>query len=179
MMIDVIFILFMVVAVFKGFSKGLVLGIFSLFTVLVGLAAALKLSSVVASSLKGHIGTFDKWIPVLSFMLVFIAVVLLVRLAAKLIEKTLQLAMLGWLNRLGGIVFYVLLYIIIYSIFLFYAEKMFLVKQDAISSSIVYPYISSWGVHVLDNIGNVIPLFKNIFTQLEVFFDSIAKSSSH
>ena len=177
MVIDIIFILVMIFAVFKGISKGLVLGIFSLLTVLIGLAAALKLSAILANYLKGNIGSFGKWIPVLSFILVFIVVILLVKLGARVIEKTIQLAMLGWLNRLGGILFYSALYIIIFSIFLFYAEKMYLVKQETILQSQVYPYIAPWGAKVIENLGKIIPFFRDIFAQLEGFFDIVAKKA--
>ena len=177
MIIDIIFLLLMIFAMFRGFSKGLILGIFSMITLLIGLAAALKFSVVVANYLKGE-GSSGKWLPVISFILVFIIVVLLVRLGAKLIEKTIQLAMLGWLNRLGGIIFYVLLYSIVFSIFLFYAEKMNLIKPGTNADSQVYPYIAPWGQKVIDNMGRVIPWFKDMFEQLEGFFGKVAQKAS-
>ena len=178
MAIDIIFILVMLVAVFRGLKKGLILGIFSMITVIIGLAAALKLSVLLANYLKGNTGTSARWLPVVSFVIVFIIVVLLVRLGARLIEKTIQLAMLGWLNRIGGILFYVALYSIIFSIFLFYAEKMYLVKHETIVHSEVYPYIAPWGARVIDNLGKIIPLFRDMFEQLEGFFDIVAKKAS-
>ena len=57
MIIDSAFLIIMAVAVFRGFSKGFVVGIFSFFAVIIGLAAALKLSSVVAQHLGDSSGT--------------------------------------------------------------------------------------------------------------------------
>ena len=51
MMIDLIFAVLMVLALFKGFHRGLIVGLFSFVALLVGLAAALKLSTVVAGYL--------------------------------------------------------------------------------------------------------------------------------
>jgi membrane protein required for colicin V production len=66
---------------------------------------------------------------------------ILVRLGAKLIEKAVELTMLGWANRLGGIFFYVLLYAFIFSVVIFFAEKVQLLSDKTISSSSVYPWI--------------------------------------
>lgn len=177
MIIDILFLLLMVFALFRGFRKGFILGIFSLLAFIVGLAAALKLSVVVANYLHNR-GSSSSWIAFLSFIIVFIAVVFIINLGARLIEKMLALAMLGWLNRLGGILLYVLLYSIIFSIFLFFAKKIGLFNSEEINKSATYPYISPWGPKIIDNFGRILPVFKDMFAQLENFFDSIAKKTS-
>ncbi len=177
MVIDVAFLLTMLIAIFKGVRKGFIVGVFSLLAFIIGLAAALKLSAIVAKYLEQNVMTATKWLPVLSFFLVFIVVVLLVGLGAKLIKKTFALAMLGWLDRLLGIILYVILYTIIFSIILFFAEKMLLLKPQVISDSNTYNYIAPWGSKVIDNLGNIIPIFKDMFTQLQSFFENLGKKS--
>ena len=178
MLIDIAFVLVMILAIFKGIRKGLVLGIFSLLAFIIGLAAALKLSVVVAGWLKESTGTFSKWLPLISFVLVFIAVVFLVGLVARLIKKTMQFAMLGWLDRLGGMILYVAVYTIIFSVFLFFAEKLFLIQPATVHDSKIYPYVASWGPKVIDNLGKIIPIFKDMFTQLQDFFGNLANKSA-
>ena len=48
MFIDTLFLLAMIAALFKGYTKGLVVAVFSFAAIIIGLAAALKLSSAVA-----------------------------------------------------------------------------------------------------------------------------------
>ncbi len=122
MIIDLAFIIVMILALFKGMRKGFILGVFSLLAFIIGLAAALKFSALVAIYLqeKGMVAT--KWLPVLSFFLVFILVILLVGLGARLIKKTFQFAMLGWLNSLLGMFLYMIIYIIILSVILFFQD---------------------------------------------------------
>src|SRR5690348_9233276 len=110
MLLDAIYGVLLVLAVFHGYSRGLILGIFSLVAIIIGLAAALKLSVVVANWLGSKVNISKEWLPFVAFIVVFLIVVLLIRLAAKAIEKTVQLAMLGWANRLGGILFYIVIY---------------------------------------------------------------------
>jgi membrane protein required for colicin V production len=178
MIIDIVFFITMILALFKGLRKGFVLGIFSLLAFIIGLAAALKLSAIVAGYLQTNVVASSKWLPAISFFLVFIVVILLVGLGARLIKKTIDLAMLGWLDRLGGMVLYIIIYTIIFSIILFFAEKLLVLKPEVIADSVVYKYVMPWGPKVINNLGNIIPIFKDIFVQLESFFESIAKKSA-
>jgi membrane protein required for colicin V production len=178
MIIDIAFFIAMILALFKGLRKGFVLGIFSLLAFIIGLAAALKLSAIVAGYLQTNGVASSKWLPAISFFLVFIVVILLVGLGARLIKKTIDLAMLGWLDRLGGMVLYIIIYTIIFSIILFFAEKLLVLKPETIADSVVYKYIQPWGPKVINNLGNIIPIFKDMFVQLESFFESIAKKSA-
>ncbi len=178
MLIDIIYILIFILAIFKGISKGLVLGIFSFLAIIIGLAAALKLSVVVANYLQGSVVTATKWLPLISFILVLIIVILVVGIVARLIKRTLQFAMLGWLDSLGGMALYIALYTIIFSIFLFYISKLMLIQPEVMSTSKTYPYIAPWGPKVIDNLGKILPVFKNMFAELQNFFAGIAKKAA-
>jgi len=177
MIIDVAFILVMIVAIFKGLSKGFIVGIFSLLAFIIGLAAALKLSAAVAAYLSKNVTSATKWLPFISFLLVFIVVILLVSLGARLIKKTIDLAMLGWLDRIGGMVLFIVIYTIIFSVILFFAEKILVLKPAVIESSVVYKYVSPWGPKVINNLGKIIPFFNDMFLQLEQFFGSLVHKS--
>ena len=179
MLIDFIFAALIILAIIKGYQKGLILAVFSIIAFIVGLAAALKLSTIVAAYLKESVNVSAKWLPFIAFAVVFFAVVLLVRLGAKLIEKTFQAVLLGWVNRIGGILLYTALYLIILSIFVFYAEKMQLLQAATIQSSVTYKFIQPWGPKLMDNIGSLMPLFKDMFTQLGDFFSSLSNKIPH
>jgi membrane protein required for colicin V production len=177
--IDIIFAIIIITACIRGYQKGLIIAVFSIIAFVVGLAAALKLSAAVAGWLGNHAAISVKWLPFLSFALVFFIVVLLVRWGARLIEKTFKMALLGWVNRLGGIIFYVALYMIVFSIFLFYAEKIHLLDPTTIQASQTYPFVQPWAPVVIDGFGKVIPLFKDTFAQLETFFSTVGDKIPH
>jgi membrane protein required for colicin V production len=174
MFIDLFFAVIIIMACIKGFTKGLIIAVFSIVAFIVGLAAALKLSTAVAAWLGNSVSVSTKWLPFISFALVFFIVILLVRWGAKLIEKTFKMALLGWVNKLGGIVFYLALYTIIFSIFLFYAEKIQLIQPSVIQASSTYAYVQPWGSKVIDSIGTVLPIFKDMFTELSNFFGKVS-----
>ena len=176
MWIDVLFLVLLLVAVFKGLRQGFIIAIVAALAFIVGLAAAMKLSATLAGYLRGHTTLSGRWLPVLAFVLVFLAVVLLVRWIGRLMEAAVDLAMMGWLNKLAGILLYAAAYTIILSVLLFYAVHLHLVSGSAMASSITYPFIRPWGVVVIDGFGSLVPFFKGMFTQLEDFFDHLNRS---
>jgi len=177
MLIDIILIIVLIMAIFQGVRKGFILGIVSFFAIIIGLAAALKLSVVMADYLKNSVVAATKWLPLISFILVFVVVILLVGLLARLVKKTVQFAMLGWLDTIGGIILYICIYTIIYSIFLFYSDKLMLINGDVITNSKTYSYIAPWGPKVIGNLGKILPIFKNMFADLGAFFAALAKKA--
>lgn len=170
MLIDLIFSGLAIIAIFKGLRRGLIVAIFSVLAFVMGLAAALKFSVEVSGYLGNNMGISAKWLPFISFLFVFIVVVLLVRIASKLLESATNAIMLGPLNKLGGVILYLLIYTFIYSIFLFYAVYLGLLKNNQVATSSIYPIISPWGPWVTEKIGHFIPVFKDMFTQLTLFF---------
>ena len=174
MAIDAFFLFLMIFACIKGYQKGLIIALFSIIAFIAGLAAALKLSAIVAAKLSVSTNVSAKWLPVISFVLVFLIVVLLVNLGSKMLQKSVELVMLGWVNRIGGIIFYALLYSIVLSIFLFYAVQLHLIKNDTITASQCYSFIKPLGPGIIDKLGIIIPFFKDMFSQLQHFFDAVS-----
>jgi membrane protein required for colicin V production len=179
MIIDLIFAALVFFACIKGFRQGLIVALFSIIGFIIGLAAALKLSAIVAVKLSQNVNVSGKWLPALSFIIVFLIVVFLVNLGGKLIQKTFEMVMLGWVNRLGGVLLYLLLYSIIYSIFLFYGVQLHLIKETTVNASVVYEHIKPIGPAVINTMGSVIPVFKDIFAQLEQFFGDVSNKMQH
>ncbi|MGC4035326.1 MAG: CvpA family protein [Chitinophagaceae bacterium] len=175
MIIDVIFYILIAVAIIKGYQKGLIVAVFSLLAFIIGLAAAMKLSAVVAGYIGKIVNVSDKWLPVISFILVFVLVVIVVRWAAALLQKAVETVLLGWANRIGGIIVYVALYTTIFSVVLFYAKQMNLLKQETITASKTWTFIQPWGPKAIDGFAVVVPFFKDMFRQLESFFGTISE----
>jgi len=170
MVIDILFLLFMALAIFRGLRQGFIIAVVAAVALVIGLAAAIKLSVLVAGYAREHTHISSRWLPVLAFLLVFIVVVIGVRAGGRLAEKAVDLALLGWLNKLAGVLLFAVLYTIILSVLLFYAVQVHLVSTGTLSSSVTYSFISPWGSVVINEFGKFIPWFKGMFAQLEDFF---------
>jgi membrane protein required for colicin V production len=172
MIVDIIYLFLIIAAVIKGYERGFIVAVFSYIAIVIGLAAALKLSSGLAALLLQS--THLRWLPFFSFVLVMIGVVFIVRLFAGLIQKSVRLIMLGGIDRLGGILLYAALYTTVFSVVLFFAGKVHLLPHDISATSKMYGFIAPWGPNVINGFAVIIPWFKDMFSQLEAFFGSAA-----
>lgn len=160
----------LIAAIIKGYSKGLVLAAFSFFAIIIGLAAALKLSATVSLWLQKSTNIAHYWLPFLSFLIIMVAVYFIVQALAKTVEKILQFALMGWLNKLGGILFFSLLYISIYSTVLFFILQMGILNLYTINNSKTFPFLSQFAPKVIEILSVLLPFLKSVFLDLSNFF---------
>ena len=177
-MIDIVFLILIALAVWKGYSKGLVVALFSFVGMVVGMLLALKCSAVVAVWLGEETKLDAKWLPFLAFLLIIIGVYFAVRILAAMVQKSLEFAMLGWANRLGGILLYALLYSSLLILVLFYADKLQLLSADTKANSEFYQFMYGFVKPLLSFIADALPFIKNILHQLGDFFATEAASGS-
>lgn len=177
MPIDIITLVLLVMAIWKGYSRGLIVALFSFIGVIIGLAAALKCSVLVADWLNTKTDISNTWLPFVSFGLVIVVVILLLRAAANLIEAALDVVLLGWLNKAGGILLYMAGYMLVYSVVLFYITEMGLLKPETIADSQTYAHIAPRAPQIINGLGYLIPFFKDMFTQLQDFFGAFADAA--
>ena len=101
MFIDVVCLLLLLWAIFKGLRNGFIVGVFSFLAFIIGLAAALKLSTVAAEYIGANTNIGERWIPFIAFAAVFLIVVLLVRLGAKAIEGVVTRCYVRLVKQIG------------------------------------------------------------------------------
>jgi membrane protein required for colicin V production len=170
MLIDVIFILLLVAAAIKGMRKGMIMAAFKFFGYLLGLLIALKFSNALANYWATSQGEHP-WIPLVSFLVLFLLVAFAVTVAGKALEEIVQAIWLGWLNKLSGAFIYMLLYALLFSVALYFADRMQLLSASTKAASKLYPLLAPLAPGITDGIGNLIPFFKNLFTGFERFLD--------
>ena len=172
-MIDIAFLIILLFALVKGIRNGFIVGFFSIIAFIIGIAAAVRFSAAVANWLGTSTEISSRWLPFLSFIIVFVGVVLLINIGARILRKTAETVMLGVFDKIGGVLLYLFLYSIIFSILLFFADKLMIIGEEAKAGSRVYPYVAPLGPTVIGSLGKFIPFFQDMFSQLDGFFDKI------
>lgn len=175
MLIDLVFVILIALAIFKGMSKGFIVAVLSFVAFMVGLAAALKLSVVVANHLRESTNVGGYWLPFLSFLIVFTGTAFLIRFIATLAKKAAGIAFLGWLDRLAGFVLYAVMYMMAYSVILFFLTKINFISFEAQTASRTYSLVEPFGPKAMSLIGRAIPLFSHMFSDLSRFFEAVSK----
>jgi len=171
-MIDVIFLILIISGCLKGMKKGVIGAIFSTVGFVIGIVIGLKCSSTLANRIGPNTSIHSHWIPFLSFLLLFGATVLTMYYLGKVFEKTTDLLLLGWINKIGGIFLFVFIYSVIFSVILFYLNELHFISQTMKDDSHFYSYLSPLAPDVINSIGKIIPFFKDLFGQLEKYFNT-------
>ena len=102
---DLIILIPLLWSAYKGFSKGFVHAIASLAALLLGVFGAIKFSDVTSQYLIQNFDFNQNYLPIISFAITFILIVIAVHFAATLIDKLIKAIALGFINRILGAVF--------------------------------------------------------------------------
>ncbi|HLO91274.1 MAG: CvpA family protein [Chloroflexota bacterium] len=89
----------------QGFIKGFVLSITSLLGLILGFYLSLRFAWFTEGILKESTGSESPLIHILAFALSYLLVIVIMYIIGKSIEKMLELASLGCLNRIAGALF--------------------------------------------------------------------------
>lgn len=103
--IDILILIPLIYAAYKGFKHGLIIEVFTLLALIVGLYAGIHFSDGVAAFLKKQFHWNSPYLPVISFTLVFLGLGAMIYFAGKAIERMVKVVNLSPLNKIFGSVF--------------------------------------------------------------------------
>ena len=175
MALDVTGLIIIALFFVRGYTRGLIVAAFSVLAILLGILVALKMSQSLASWMLAHGYTTQGWAPLLSYLILFISVVVLVRFLAKLLQKAVEGLMLGTVNKLAGGILFALLGAILYSSVLWIGARMNMFSPSLIASSKTYAWLSLFAPWVFELAGHLLPFAKGVFGSLQHFFDAVNK----
>jgi membrane protein required for colicin V production len=102
---DIIILLCFLPAIVRGIMKGFIEQAVGLVSLVLGAWLAYKFSTVVAEWLQPYFNVSETVMNVISFAVIMVAVVLVLFVLGKILAGVTKLVMLGWLDRLLGLVF--------------------------------------------------------------------------
>ena len=114
--IDVILLICFIPAIIGGIRKGFVRQAAALAALVIGIWAGLRFSFFISDTLRGWMDTSNTIIDIISFTIIFVLVILAVTLVGRLIEGVVKIILLGWLNKLLGVLFAIIKYTLIFSV---------------------------------------------------------------
>ena len=117
--IDFILIVFIALFVIGGYRKGIIVSLATIAALILGIYAAVHFSNFFNNILVKWFHPSATALPILSFTITFLLVVIGVIIVARLTEKFADVIGLGFLNRLGGAILGLAKGIILASILIF------------------------------------------------------------
>ena len=100
--IDYIILVILLLFLIQGYRKGIIIGLATIAALVLGIYVAVHFSNYLDATLMEHLHPSRKWLPILSFSITFILVVVAVMLVANLTEKLVDMVGMGFFNHLGG-----------------------------------------------------------------------------
>ncbi len=146
-LLDIIILIPLLWFGYHGYKKGLIIEVASLAAFILGLYFAFYFSNFTAGYLKQFFNIQPKYMAAISFIVTFIGVIIIVLAVARLLEKVINILMLGFLNKLGGAVFGILKGALFLSIIIFiinyFDTGRTIIKPQAVKKSVFYEPVES------------------------------------
>lgn len=146
--IDLVFAIVLLWAAYRGFTKGFIVQLATLAALLLGILGAVLFSDFTSELIIKKFEVSGQYLPILSFALTFIAIVIAVHLLAKALNKLIDAIALGVVNRLLGVLFSVLKIGFIISIILVLVNKVDskynFIPDDTKEKSLLYKPLSNF-----------------------------------
>lgn len=166
---DILFIIPLLWGAYKGYNKGFVIEIASFIALGLGIWGGVKFSYISAEYLSQLFDISEKLMPLISFAITFILIVIAVFTVAKLLQKVIKMVALGFVNRLAGLLFGCLKFALIVSVVINLVgvinEKIPFIDEEMKNSSLLY--------HPLTKVAQIfIPGLKD----LHINTDEVAKT---
>lgn len=140
--LDLILLICLVPAAIQGFSKGFITQLIGFVAVLVGAWVSYHFSGLVSDLLKTWFEFSPAVLQIISFVLLFIVVVFVLNLIGKALKAILKFAMLGWADKLLGVVLSLLVTCLVLGLLIILFNtintKFELVSEEVLSQSILY-----------------------------------------
>ena len=150
--LDIVFLVLFIPGIIRGITKGFLEQVISLGGIVLSAFLAYRFSGFACDYLKEYLTVSDTVLHVIGFAAVLVVSLILVILLAKVVTKAVEMASLGWLNKLLGIVFSLFTTALVLAILIILFDtvnvKFELVKSTILQESVLYGHLKDFGYFV-------------------------------
>ncbi len=158
--VDIILLICLIPFIIEGIKEGIIRQSFGILALFIGVWAAYSFGSLVALWLSNWFDVSSKMVTVIAFILVFILIFIGVALIGKVLENIIKIASLGWVDRVLGIIFAIIKYILIIGVLIIVFDALNsnfgLVKPKVLADSALYGPIKKITVKIFPYLQNLI-----------------------
>ena len=140
--LDAIILICLIPAIFQGLRKGFISQAISIISLIVGIWASARFADIVTEWVSQYITASEQVMKIVVFVIILTVVFIALGLIGRLLEKILNFAFLGWINKLAGVAFSLMKAFLILGLiaiaFNSINTTLELVKPETISESVLY-----------------------------------------
>jgi membrane protein required for colicin V production len=164
--IDIAIALLLAIGGFLGYRKGFLLELFFLVALVLGVFIGFKLMRAGVGYLSDQFNADTRILPYLSFLIIFILVVIVVYLVGKQVKDLVDKTFLGRADALVGAALGIVKYMFCISILFWLCESFhYQFPPNWTKGSWLYPVTVDFAPRMASLFGGFLPFFKEMFRQ--------------
>jgi membrane protein required for colicin V production len=166
--LDIILLVILGFGAFAGFRKGFVMEVVSILALIIAVIGSFKLLQQGMTFMQDNFELSGRLLPYLTFMILFIIIIILVNLAGKGLKKMLDMTLLGSFDNIAGAIIGIFKWAFGLSV-LIWIFNYFQINpiEKYVEEAVVYPMVASFAPTVVDYISVIIPFAKDMFSTIE------------
>lgn len=159
---DITLLVFLALGAWRGFRNGFLLSVFTVVGVILGVLGGIKLMDQAMIYLQKEFNADEKFLPYISFFVVFILIVIVMRLLGNMVKYSIDDTFLGKADKITGAMLGMFKYAFSVSITLWITESLQLMIPETWSGeSFLLPHvrkIAPWMSEMIPFFRDLIPL---------------------
>lgn len=179
MILDLVVVVLVGLAFWRGFMKGLIISIVMLLGLLLGGMIALRCTIPLTNVLRGQADMQNPQLPFYVFFFLLIAVIVLVYILGRLIEKLVNIAGMNLVNKIAGGFFSALIALFILSSAIWMAGRTQLISDNVKQQSFTWKLMEDFSLRVTNSFGAVLPFMNKTYDKLGSYIDQVADPTFH
>ena len=166
--LDIILLIPLVFGAFLGFKKGLLLEIVGVLAFILALIGGFKLMETGMVYLSDYFEDLGQLLPFISFIIIFLAIILLVNMIGKLVKKMLDMTLLGGFDKFAGAILGIVKWAIGVSIILWLVNNFGVELPGQEQENLVlYPFLTELGPKLISSLDVVLPFAKDMIESIK------------
>lgn len=150
-----------------GFKKGLLLELFGILAFVLAIIGGFKLMELGMSYLSDYLEGVDHLLPFISFLVIFIAIILLVNMLGKLVKKMVDMTLLGGVDKFAGAIIGIVKWAIGLSIILWLTLNFGIELPGQDEELVLYPFLADLGPNIISALDVVLPFAEEMLESIK------------
>ena len=163
---DIFLLVLVALGAFSGYKEGFLMELFSLVAIVLGIFGGFKLMGEGMIVLRDQFNADSKVLPYISFIIIFLVIVIAVTLVGRMIKYSIDKSFLGKMDQVMGLILGGFKTLFLLSVVIWIVDSLkFNFKSEWTDGSWLYPFTAKLAPTLAVWIGDFIPIFKEIFRQ--------------
>lgn len=165
--LDIILLVPLVFGAVLGYRKGLLIELIGIVAFVLAIIAGFKLMEVGMVYLDQYIEGFNELLPFLSFIIIFLAIIILINMLGKLLKKMIDMTILGGFDSIAGAIVGIAKWAIGVSILLWLCNNFGFELPGQNEELVLYPYLAELGPNIIASLDAVLPFAQDMLDSIK------------